>query len=210
MCSYWLLRRSQGRFVESLPGELVIALAEHNGTHCEQEQIRLRMALHAGEVYDDQHGVTAASVNLTFRLLEAPQLKAALAESSGTLGLIASGWFFDEVIRHAPAGSPAADRPFSVTVKETATVGWIARPDDPYPPAQQALDTPPALPAPLCCTSCLLAPQPSWAGQRSWERLIEHPGQGNGRSRDRRRCDHLGDQRHGRYREDCPGAALGA
>jgi hypothetical protein len=50
------------------------------------------MALHAGEVYYDQHGVTAASVNLTFRLLEAPQLKAALAESSGTLGLIASEW----------------------------------------------------------------------------------------------------------------------
>jgi tetratricopeptide (TPR) repeat protein len=136
-------------FVESLPGELVIALAEHNGTHCEQEQIRLRMALHAGEVYYDQHGVTAASVNLTFRLVEAPQLKAALAESSGTLGLIASGRFFDEVIRHAPAGSPATYRPFPVTVKETATVGWIARPDDPYPPAQQALDTPPALPPPL-------------------------------------------------------------
>ena len=37
-------------FVESLPDELVIALDEHNGTHCEQEQIRLRMALHAGEV----------------------------------------------------------------------------------------------------------------------------------------------------------------
>ena len=136
-------------FVESLPGELVTALAEHNGTHCEQEQIRLRMALHAGEVYYDQHGVTAASVNLTFRLLEAPQLKDALAESSGTLGLIASEWFFDEVIRHAPASSPATYRPFLVTVKETSAVGWIARPDDPYPPAQQALDTPPAGPAPL-------------------------------------------------------------
>ena len=136
-------------FVESLPGELVMALAEHNDTHCQQEQVRLRMALHAGEVYFDQHGVTAASVNLTFRLLEAPQLKAALAESSGTLGLIASEWFFDAVIRHAPASSPATYRPFRVTVKETTTVGWIARPDDPYPPAQQALDTPLALPAPL-------------------------------------------------------------
>jgi hypothetical protein len=77
-------------FAGSLPGELVKALAEHNGTHDEQEKVRLRMALHAGEVYYDQHGVAAASVNLAFRLLDAPPLKAALAESSGILALIAS------------------------------------------------------------------------------------------------------------------------
>jgi hypothetical protein len=146
-------------FVESLPPELVKPLAEHNCTHCEQEQIRLRMALHAGEVYYDQHGITATSVNLAFRLLEAPQLKAALAESSGMLALIASEWFFNEVIRHAPASSPATYRPMRVTVKETNTVGWVALPDDPYPPTQQALDTPPGRPAPLvqnqlpACTS---------------------------------------------------------
>jgi tetratricopeptide (TPR) repeat protein len=136
-------------FAGSLPGELVKALAEHNGTHDEQEKVRLRMALHAGEVYYDQHGVTAASVNLAFRLLDAPPLKAALAESSGILALIASGWFFDEVIRHAPATNPATYRRVQITVKETTAVGWIARPDDPYPPARQPLDTSSVRPEPL-------------------------------------------------------------
>ena len=149
----------KAKFVESLPGELARAQAEHNGTHGEQEQFRLRMALHAGEVYYDRHGVTAASVNLTFRLLDAHQLKDALAESSGMLGLIASGWFFDEVIQHAPASSPAIYRRVRVTVKETTTVAWIALPDNLYPPSQQALDTPAARPTPLvprqlpACTS---------------------------------------------------------
>ncbi len=133
-------------FVESLPHELVEALAEHNGTHCEQEQIRLRMAVHAGEVSYDEHGVTAASVNLAFRLLDARQLKAALAESSGVLALIASSWFFDEVIQHAPASDPATYRRVRVVVKETTTVGWIALPDHPYPPGQQAIDVSPTGP----------------------------------------------------------------
>jgi class 3 adenylate cyclase len=39
------------------------------------------MALHAGEVRYDEHGVTAAAVNLAFRLRDADALKAALASS---------------------------------------------------------------------------------------------------------------------------------
>src|SRR5215813_8946090 len=37
-------------FVEALPSALVAALHVHNGTHASREQIRLRVALHAGEV----------------------------------------------------------------------------------------------------------------------------------------------------------------
>ena len=59
------------------------------------------MALHAGEVNYDEHGVTAASVNLAFRLLDASALKAALAGSPGVLAVIASSWFFEEVVRHS-------------------------------------------------------------------------------------------------------------
>jgi len=57
----------------------VAALREHNTTHPAEQQMRLRMTLHAGEVAYDEHGVTAASVNLAFRLLEAKPLKTALA-----------------------------------------------------------------------------------------------------------------------------------
>ena len=71
----------KGLLVESLPSALVTALRAHNAAHPGPERIRLRMALHAGEVSYDEHGVTAASVNLAFRLLEAGALKAALAGS---------------------------------------------------------------------------------------------------------------------------------
>jgi tetratricopeptide (TPR) repeat protein len=105
------------------------------------------MALHAGEVSFDEHGVTAASVNLTFRLLDAPPLKAALTGSPGVLALIASAWFFDEVVQHAVAADPATYRRVAVTVKETATVAWIALPDCPYPPSETEPSSPPTGPA---------------------------------------------------------------
>ena len=117
----------KGLLAESLPPALVTALRAHNATHPGAEQIRLRMALHAGEVRYDEHGVTAASVNLAFRLLEAGALKAALAASPGVLAVIASSWFFEEVVRHSRA-TPAYYL-VEVAVKETMTTGWVCLPD---------------------------------------------------------------------------------
>ncbi|MBV9380722.1 MAG: tetratricopeptide repeat protein [Streptosporangiaceae bacterium] len=134
-------------FVTSLPGELAKAVRRENARHSEPEHMRLRMALHAGEVSYDEHGVTAACINLAFRLLDAPALKAALAGSPGVLALAASTWFFDEVIRHSAAARPASYRPVRVTVKETSTVAWIALPDFPYPANQKILQNTSVQPA---------------------------------------------------------------
>jgi tetratricopeptide (TPR) repeat protein len=117
----------KGLLADSLPSALVAALHTYNSAHPGPERIRLRMALHAGEVCYDKHGVTAAAVNLAFRLLDAGALKAALANSPGVLGIIASSWFFDEVVRHS--GAAAGYRPVGVAVKETRTTGWICLPD---------------------------------------------------------------------------------
>ena len=46
----------KGLLVESLPSALVTALHAHNGTHPGPERIRLRMALHAGEVITTSTG----------------------------------------------------------------------------------------------------------------------------------------------------------
>jgi class 3 adenylate cyclase len=109
--------------VESLPAAIVTELCGHNSVHPGPERIRLRMALHAGEVCYDEHGVTGASVNHTFRLLEAGPLKHALAGSPGVLAIIASSWFFEEVVRHTDIA--AGYRRVDVAVKETTTTGWI-------------------------------------------------------------------------------------
>lgn len=128
----------KGLLVESLPSALVTALRAHNGAHPGAERIRLRMALHAGEVRYDEHGVTAAAVNLAFRLLDAGALKAALASSPGVLAVIASSWFFEEVVRHS--GAAVGYHPVEVAVKETTTIGWICLPDHMEPAGQAMLE----------------------------------------------------------------------
>jgi tetratricopeptide (TPR) repeat protein len=120
--------------VTNVPQELAAALAEHNRAACDpQISIRLRMAVHAGEIHHDDHGVAGSAINFAFRLLEAEPLKKALANSVGALVLIASQWFFEEVIRHSPAGHPEAYRRVRIAVKETMADAWVHRPDDPYP-----------------------------------------------------------------------------
>jgi tetratricopeptide (TPR) repeat protein len=133
-------------FVEALPHELIRALNEHNSVHRREERIRLRMALNAGEIHYDHYGVTAAAINVAFRLLDARPLKDALAKSPGTLALIVSSWFFDEVVQHSMDADPATYRPVRVAVKETSTLAWIALPDHPYPPDEKSLEIPSAGP----------------------------------------------------------------
>jgi hypothetical protein len=121
-------------FAELLPGALVEALRDHNSRHPDEEHIRLRLALNAGDVTEDENGVSGTAVNLTFRLLETPQLKTALAESAGLLAVISSAYFYDDVMRHSPPVDLATFRQVHVEVKETVTEAWICRPDDPFPP----------------------------------------------------------------------------
>ncbi len=120
----------KSRLVTSIPAALVTAICGHNAGCSVQARIRLRMALHAGEIHQDAHGVVGAAINHTFRLAEVPVLKSALDRSSGVLAVIVSSWFFDEVVRHNPAADPGSYRPVQVAVKETETVAWIRLPDD--------------------------------------------------------------------------------
>ncbi len=113
----------------SLPGRLAAAVSRHNAGCAGPEQMRLRVALHAGEVYRDAHGVAGSAVNHAFRLAEAPALRSALAASPGVLVVIVSDWLFSEVVRHDPAAEPSSYRKVQVAVKETAAVGWIRTPD---------------------------------------------------------------------------------
>jgi len=115
-------------FVELLPYALLNALRTHNSAHQDAERIRLRLALHAGEVNYDEHGVTSSSINFTFRLIASDFLREGLTQSPSLLAVITSAWFFEEVVRHS-AAPVASYRPVQVMVKETETLGWIHFPD---------------------------------------------------------------------------------
>lgn len=121
-------------FVEALPYALVSELQRHNSRHPAEEWIRLRMALHAGEVSYDKYGEAAESINLAFRLVDAPELKADLAASPGVLALIVSSWFFNEVVRHSTIINPSTYRETVAEVKETIEPAWICLPDALVPP----------------------------------------------------------------------------
>jgi hypothetical protein len=122
----------------SVPRELAAAIREYNNTCRERSRIRLRMAVHAGQVQRDAHGVSGTAVNLTFRLLNSKVLRSALASSTGVLALIATDWFYEDVIFHDPASDAASYRRVRVRTKQVRKHAWICLPDNPYParPAQ--------------------------------------------------------------------------
>jgi tetratricopeptide (TPR) repeat protein len=108
-----------------VPVRLAAILAMHNAACQVQERIRLRMALHAGEVHRDARGWAGVSLNRAFRLIDTSACRLALRESSGVLAVIISDWFYDEVVRHDPAAVPACFRRAQVAVKETKMAAWV-------------------------------------------------------------------------------------
>jgi hypothetical protein len=112
-------------FADELPGTLTDQLRQYNASHPPEEKMRLRLAVHAGEISYDEHGFTGASIIHTFRLLDAPELKATLAANAAPLAIVSSAWFFDEVIRHSENSSSTRYRRTGITNKETTTQGWI-------------------------------------------------------------------------------------
>lgn len=127
----------KGRLVSNLLTRLEAALATHNAAMERQDaaraaatQVRLRVAVHAGEVTFDGHGVVGAAVDHTFRLADAPPLKSALATSTGVCALIASNWFFEEVVYHHPDAHPELFRRIEAEVKETRISGYVRVPGE--------------------------------------------------------------------------------
>lgn len=116
-----------------LPQTLVTALHEHNDAHRAEAQIRLRLAIHAGEIHRDDYGVAGTALNFTFRLLGAEALREALSRSPGVAAVITSEWFFEEVVRHDPANHPHRYGRVEISVKETKTAAWIFVPEGPVP-----------------------------------------------------------------------------
>lgn len=116
---------SKSKFVDQLPQRLQAGLRRHNLSHPEQAQIRIRVALHAGEVHVGDAGAVGSSLVLTFRLLDSKAVREALQATQGTLAVIASDWMYDEVIRHDPAALAELYRPVEVSAKETRARAWV-------------------------------------------------------------------------------------
>jgi hypothetical protein len=128
----------KARLVTGLPDRLEAALARHNRAMQRRDaaraaamQIRLRVALHAGEVTFDQHGVVGTAIDHTFRLADALPLKAALAASPVACALIVSDWFYTDVVYHHQDARPDSYRHIGCEVKGTQLSAWMRVPGPP-------------------------------------------------------------------------------
>ena len=110
------------RIMERL-GKLAGELEQHNSAFRESARFKLRVAVNVGPVSSDFSGVSGGfAFMVAARLVEAPAFKMAIDQGAGSLGIIASPFVYENVIR------PAGDQAWSevpVQVKETDTTAWM-------------------------------------------------------------------------------------
>lgn len=103
-------------------------LRHHNRYAAESTSIRVRVALHAGDVRVDEHGVTGRPKVLLARLLDSKPLRSALADAPETTAVVhlVSDRFHDDVVAQGNVGiDPDRYVPVQVQVKETAERAWL-------------------------------------------------------------------------------------
>jgi hypothetical protein len=118
--------------LDSLIAHLRTGIRTHNKAARPAANIRLRMAVNAGYVIRDAHGVSGKAVIQLFRMINAPTLKTMFADRGGDFVLIVSSTLYQEVICNSPgAMDPEGFLAIDVDVKETHDRGWIWLPPHP-------------------------------------------------------------------------------
>jgi hypothetical protein len=127
------------RFVD----ELWRGLRRYNRTRNETGRIRLRLALHHGDVLDDGDGWAGTAVIVGCRLVDAPPIRRALNDHpAANLALIVSSAFYDDVVREQLLGiDPAEYQKVSVDVTKFQGDAWLTLPGLPNWWAEPAADT---------------------------------------------------------------------
>jgi hypothetical protein len=112
--------------VDDLIEQIRVRLRRYNRLSSQVAQVRLRLAVHIGEVYRDRHGLSGKAVNHVFRMLDADELRRALQASESGVALIVSDYVYDSVIDGGPGGvNPAAYSEVIVEVKQTRARAWL-------------------------------------------------------------------------------------
>ena len=125
---------STARAMDQLLYVLPRALDWHNGSHPGPARFQLRLAINVGPVVSDAVGVSGEAIIVAARLVEAPDFKEAIAVSTASLGVIASPFVYEAVIRHGQDQSYVASySPVPVEVKESRTTAWMKLFDAPPP-----------------------------------------------------------------------------
>lgn len=116
-------------FVRQLNTELIRYAARTTGT----VKMRVRLALHFGEVGHDANGWVGGDLNTCCRLVDLPELKLTLQKHQETnLALVVSNQWYDAVVRHNPGlVDHLKYRRISFVAKELRDIAWIHVPESP-------------------------------------------------------------------------------
>jgi hypothetical protein len=110
------------RLHRELPGELAV----HNRTYGEQARIQLRVAVNVGPVMADPLGMSGDAIIRTARLIEAATFKEAMASTGASLGIIASTFVYEVVIRNTGRWIDLEEySQVKVDVKESNMEAWM-------------------------------------------------------------------------------------
>jgi hypothetical protein len=104
---------------------LTAAIHRHNTDG--EPRIRLRVALHAGELHRDAYGWAGADLNAACRLVNDAAAYRALTRHPGSdLVLVVSDLIYDSVVRHGyRTVDPATYTPVDAAVKEFRARAWV-------------------------------------------------------------------------------------
>ncbi len=120
-----------GKFLAGLPQRLT----RHNRDRPEAERIRLRLAMHAGDVLRDPDPIHGEATVLVCRLLDAEELRACLKATEQPLAAIVSQTIYDNIIKQAyPPIDPLEWERVITATKEGARQAWVHVPSDPDAP----------------------------------------------------------------------------
>lgn len=110
-----------GLLFKELPG----AIERHNEGQPASPNLQLRLAINVGPVFGDAADLSGEAIVVAGRLLEAPYLKKAIANASGSLGIIVSPFIFETFIRPASLDAEASYRQTPIDIGESSTSAWM-------------------------------------------------------------------------------------
>ena len=117
---------SKVKVIRAVLAQLPIALHDYNRLASDPAKIRMRAAVHAGDVEITNEGVVGTPAIEAFRLVNSKKLYAQLEKSGEPLVFAVSEAIYRDVIRHDHSGIRADRfRPIDADDKEPRVAAWI-------------------------------------------------------------------------------------
>lgn len=118
-------------------GKIREGVQAYNATAVPAERLRLRAALHAGFLHRDRNGVSGGTVNLVFRMLDAPTVKRRLDDEDADFALAVSHGVYEAATGYRLIDGKDFEL-IDIDVKQTRTSAWLylAPPPGGVPPGK--------------------------------------------------------------------------